>query len=305
MTINSFIVSLEFDDERLDKYINQVYETLSRSYIQTLIKDNYVKVNGIQITKVSFRIKFDDTVELTIPNPITLDIEPQDIPLDIVFEDEDIILINKPKNMVVHPSAGHYRDTLVNALMFHCKNNLSSMNGVLRPGIVHRIDKDTTGVIVACKNDYSHNFIAEQLKIHSINRIYNAIVYNNLLEDTGEINAPIGRHPQERKKMAINYKNGKNAITHYKVIERLSNRYTHIECKLETGRTHQIRVHLSSIKHPLLGDTIYGSQKNEFNLNGQTLHARILGFIHPRTHKYVEFEAPIPEYFEELLTKLR
>ena len=223
--------------------------------------------------------------------------------LDIIYEDRDIILINKPKGMVVHPAAGHYSGTLVNGLMDHCRDELSGINGVLRPGIVHRIDMDTTGVIIACKNDFAHNHIAEQLKEHSISRRYIAIVHGNLKEDEGTVNAPIGRHPTDRKKMAVNYKNGKEAVTHYHVLSRYGN-YTYIECRLETGRTHQIRVHMASLGHPLLGDRVYGPARCPFpSLQGQTLHAELLGIVHPRTGEYMEFHAPIPPYFEELLKR--
>ena len=231
------------------------------------------------------------------------EIVPEDIPLDILYEDHDVILVNKPKGMVVHPAAGHYTGTLVNALMFHCKEDLSGINGVLRPGIVHRIDMDTTGIIIACKNDLAHNSIAAQLKEHSITRRYQAIVHGALKDDEGVIDEPIGRSPKDRKKMAVNYNNGKSAVTHYKVLTRFKD-FTHIECRLETGRTHQIRVHMASIGHPLLGDAVYGPAKCPYKLQGQTLHAGILGFVHPRTGEYMEFSAPLPEYFEELLRKL-
>lgn len=230
--------------------------------------------------------------------------EPQDIPLDILYEDEDLIVVNKPKGMVVHPSAGHYTDTLVNALLYHCKDQLSGINGMMRPGIVHRIDQNTTGSLVVCKNDFAHNSLAEQLKDHSITRRYRAIVHGVLKEEEGTIDQPIGRHPIDRKKMAINLKNGKRAITHYRVLERFQ-KFTYIECELETGRTHQIRVHMSSIQHPILGDDVYGPSKCPYHLQGQTLHAMVLGFIHPRTGAYLEVTAPLPLYFEELLSKLR
>ena len=228
----------------------------------------------------------------------------RDIKECIVYEDDDIILVNKPKGMVVHPSAGHYTGTLVNALMYHCSNNLSGINGVMRPGIVHRIDKDTTGIIVACKNDAAHISLSEQLKEHNITRYYYAICHNCFKEKEGTVDAPIGRHPVDRKKMAINYKNGKKAVTHYEVLENFRN-FAYIKCKLETGRTHQIRVHMASISHPLLGDNVYCNARCPFELEGQTLHAGVLGFIHPRTGKYMEFSAPLPEYFEKILDILR
>ena len=239
-----------------------------------------------------------------MPEAVEAEITAQEMPLDILYEDEDVILINKPKGMVVHPAAGHYEGTLVNGLMHHCREQLSGINGVMRPGIVHRIDMDTTGVLIVCKNDLAHNSIAEQLKVHSITRKYYAVVFGSLKDDEGTIHAPIGRHPNDRKKMSINSKNGKDAVTHYKVLERFHG-YTLVECRLETGRTHQIRVHMASLGHPLLGDQVYGPAKQPFRLQGQTLHAGVLGFLHPRTGEYMEFSAPLPKYFEELLEKLR
>ena len=241
---------------------------------------------------------------MAIPDPQEPDIRPENIPLDILYEDQWLMVVNKPKDMVVHPSAGHLEGTLVNAIMAHCGENLSGINGVLRPGIVHRIDKDTTGALLICKEDTVHRNLAEQLKEHSIKRRYRAIVQGNLKEDEGTVDAPVGRHPTDRKKMAVNHKNGKNAVTHYKVLERFG-QATYIECRLETGRTHQIRVHMASLGHPLLGDTVYGSSKNPYHLQGQALHAMILGFVHPVTGEYMEFEAPLPDYFLKLLDKLR
>ena len=234
-----------------------------------------------------------------------LNVEPENIPLDILYEDDDLLVVNKPKGMVVHPAAGHSSGTLVNAVLYHCRGNLSGINGVLRPGIVHRIDMDTTGALVICKSDFAHQSLAEQLSVHSITRKYRAIVHGNLKEDEGTVRGAIGRHPTDRKKMAINERNGKPAVTHYRVLERFGN-YTYIECQLETGRTHQIRVHMASIGHPLLGDAVYGPKKCPVkNLQGQTLHAMVLGFIHPRTGAYMEFEAPLPEYFSNLLLQFR
>ncbi len=276
---------------------------ITRSYLQKLLKDGSVQMNGKPV-KASTKTAVGAVIALTIPEPEEPEILPENIPLDILYEDSDVILINKPKNMVVHPAAGHYTRTLVNALMYHCRGDLSGINGVLRPGIVHRIDKDTTGVLIVCKNDRAHNALAEQLKEHSITRKYRAIVCGNLKEDEGTVDAPLGRHPQDRKKMAIVRSGGKRAVTHYRVLERFGND-TYIECQLETGRTHQIRVHMASLGHPLLGDEIYGRAKSPFKLEGQTLHAMVLGFIHPTTGEYMEFEAPLPEYFEKLLEKLR
>ena len=290
--------------ERIDRYLAENFEDKSRSYLQKLIKDGQVKVNGKPV-KANYRLVFDDRVEIYMPEVKEPDIEPENIPLDILYEDKDVLLVNKPKQMVVHPAPGHYSGTLVNAIMYHCGNELSGINGVMRPGIVHRIDMDTTGSLVICKNDASHQSLSEQLKEHSINRIYEAIVHGNLKEDEGTVNAPIGRHPTDRKKMSIHAKNGREAITHYKVLERFGN-YTHIQCKLETGRTHQIRVHMSSIGHPLVGDMIYGPAKCPFsNLQGQTLHAKTLGFIHPSTTEYLEVNAPLPDYFVSLINRLK
>lgn len=242
---------------------------------------------------------------MLLPEPEELNVEPENIPLDILYEDDDLLVVNKPKGMVVHPAAGHSSGTLVNAVLYHCRGNLSGINGVLRPGIVHRIDMDTTGALVICKSDFAHQSLAEQLSVHSITRKYRAIVHGNLKEDEGTVRGAIGRHPTDRKKMAINERNGKPAVTHYRVLERFGN-YTYIECQLETGRTHQIRVHMASIGHPLLGDAVYGPKKCPVkNLQGQTLHAMVLGFIHPRTGAYMEFEAPLPEYFSNLLLQFR
>lgn len=296
-------ITPEMEGERIDKCISNYLESLSRSYIQKIIKDGKAYVNDA-VVKANYKVKVDDKVQFEIPDCEEPDIPPQDIPLDILYEDKDILIVNKPKDMVVHPAPGHYEGTLVNAIMFHCKDELSGINGVLRPGIVHRIDKDTTGSIIICKNDEAHRKIAQQLKEHSITRKYRAIVYGRIMEEEGTVNAPIGRHPTDRKKMAINEKNGKPAVTHYKVLERF-NKYTYIECQLETGRTHQIRVHMTSIGHPLLGDEVYGNAKCPFKLEGQTLHAMTIGFIHPTTGEYVEYEAPLPEYFEHLLQILR
>ena len=296
--------SNEYKGLRIDKFLSEQNPDYSRSYIQKLIKEGQVSVSG-KAVKSNYKIDGSEEIVLLIPEQIVPDILPENIPLDILYEDQDLIVINKPKGMVVHPAAGHYSGTLVNALMYHCKDDLSGINGVMRPGIVHRIDQNTTGSLLVCKNDYAHNFIASQLKVHSITRKYRAIVHGNIKEDTGTIDAPIGRHPIDRKKMAIEPRNGREAVTHFQVLERFGN-YTYIECQLETGRTHQIRVHMSSIHHPIVGDDVYGPAKCPFSgLQGQTLHAQVLGFTHPRTKEYMEFSAPLPEYFKSLLQKLR
>lgn len=288
---------------RIDKYLAETAGQLSRSYIQKLLKQGRILVNG-KAVKASYVVEDEDVLSMDIPEAVEPEIEPEAMELDILYEDDDVILINKPKGMVVHPAAGHYSHTLVNGLMYHCLGNLSGINGVLRPGIVHRIDMDTTGVLIVCKNDMAHNSIAAQLKEHSITRRYQAIVHGVIKEDEGSIEAPIGRHPVERKKMSINYNNGKPAVTHYKVLARFKD-FTHVECRLETGRTHQIRVHMASIRHPLLGDCVYGPARCPVpGLTGQTLHAGVLGFIHPRTGAYMEFSAPLPDYFSKLLRTL-
>lgn len=302
--ILDFLVEQEEGGLRIDRYLAEAQEDLTRSYLQKLIAEGRVKVNENTV-KANYKVNDGDMIKLILPPPVDLDLKPENIPLDIVYEDKDIIIINKRKGMVVHPAAGHYSNTLVNALLYHCKDELSGINGIMRPGIVHRIDMNTTGVLVACKNDKAHQCIAEQLKVHSITRKYNAVVFQPFKELTGTVEAPIGRHPVDRKKMAVNHKNGKHAVTHYQLLENLGGRYAHIECTLETGRTHQIRVHMASIGHPLLGDELYSNNKSNFSLEGQALHARVLGFIHPATGAYVEFEAPLPAYYEELLNKLR
>ncbi len=289
--------------ERLDKFLAEQMSELSRSHIQKLIRDGNVTVN-LRAVKSNYKVSIGDCVQIEVPEPEMLDILPENIPLDILYEDDDILVVNKPKGMVVHPAPGHRSGTLVNAILYHCKGNLSEINGVIRPGIVHRIDMNTTGSLLVCKNDKSHRILAEQLKIHSITRKYHAIVYGSLKEDSGIVDAPIGRHPIERKKMSTKVSNGRDAVTHYKVLERFGN-FTYIECQLETGRTHQIRVHMASIGHPILGDEIYGPAKCPYKLEGQTLHAKILGIIHPSTGEYMEFDAPLPEYFQKLLEKLR
>ena len=304
MQTESFEVQIEQEGERLDIFLSTIYPDFSRAFFQKLIKNQKVWVND-QNQKASFPVHTDDLVKIEIPDAVETTIVPEDIPLDILYEDQDLLIVNKPKGMVVHPSAGHYTGTLVNAIMYHCKDSLSGINGEIRPGIVHRIDMDTTGSLIVCKNDEAHVDIAQQIKEHSVNRIYVGIVCGNVKDDEGTIEGPIGRHPIERKKMAINEKNGKPAITHYKVLERFGN-YTYMQFKLETGRTHQIRVHMASIGHPLLGDALYSSNRSTFkNLQGQTLHAQTIGFIHPKTGEYMEFSSPLPEYFKKLLSILQ
>jgi len=289
-------------NKRLDVFISEKLEGKSRSYVQGLIEEEKVKVNE-KLKKSNYKLKLNDLVIVDVPEVTALEIEKEDIPLDILYEDNDVIVINKPQDMVVHPAPGNYSGTLVNALLYHC-NDLSGINGVVRPGIVHRIDKDTSGILVIAKNDNAHNRLAEQLKEHSMMRTYYALVEGKLKEDSGTINAPIGRHPVERIKMAVVKNNGKEAITHYKVLERF-NHYTLVKCNLETGRTHQIRVHMAYIGHPLVGDTVYGFKKQKFKLQGQVLHAKELGFIHPATNEYMKFTSNIPKYFEDLLENLR
>ncbi len=296
--------SEETGERRIDQYLSDHTE-FSRSYIQKLIKSEHVTVNGDLINKVKIPVCFGDEIRVEIPDLEPLDIKPEKMDLDILYEDADLLVVNKPKDMVVHPAAGHMEHTLVNGLLYHCQGHLSGINGVMRPGIVHRIDKDTTGTLVVCKTDMAHQSLAEQLRVHSIRRIYDAITYNNFTEDKGTIDTYIGRHPTDRKKMAVLPDGkGKRAVTHYEVIDHLDHKLNHIQCQLETGRTHQIRVHMAYINHPLLGDTIYGpaKQKGYENLQGQTLHARIIGFVHPVTNKYMEVEARLPEYFEKLVT---
>lgn len=298
----SFLVDASCEGRRIDLFLAEQVEGQSRSYLQKLVKEGAVLVDGAPV-KSNYKVKPGSQVCLTLPEPVELAVEARPMDLDILYEDEDVILINKPKGMVVHPAAGHGDDTLVNGLLYHCKGNLSGINGVLRPGIVHRIDKDTTGVLVVCKNDMAHNSLAEQLKVHSITRAYRAIVHGVIREEEGTVDAPIGRHERDRLKMAVNERNGKPAVTHYRVLERFRS-FTYIECRLETGRTHQIRVHMASIGHPLLGDELYGPSRCPYSLQGQTLHAMVLGFVHPRTGEYMEFTAPLPEYFRKLLEKL-
>lgn len=295
----SYQIGVGEDAERLDVWLAAAVSGLSRSYIQKCIKDGQVSVNE-KPAKAGYRLRVDDEVSFLIPEAVEPKVAAEDIPLAVLYEDEDVLVVDKPKGMVVHPAPGHLNGTLVNAVLWHCKGQLSGINGVLRPGIVHRIDRDTTGSLIVCKNDQAHRKIAEQLKEHSLNRTYRAIVHGVLEDEAGTVDAPIGRDERDRKRMAVNEKNGKAAVTHYQVLKRFRD-YTYIECRLETGRTHQIRVHMTSIGHPLLGDEVYGARKTLFHLEGQTLHAHKLGFLHPGSGVYVEVEAPLPAYFEHLL----
>ncbi|MCR5602988.1 MAG: RluA family pseudouridine synthase [Lachnospiraceae bacterium] len=302
MTDYSFVCGDDISDQRIDRCIADMYEDFSRSFIQKLIKEEKVYVNG-RTVKSSYRVSEGDRVSFSTPEPVLPDILPEDIPLDILYEDKDVLVVNKPKGMVVHPAPGHYTGTLVNALMFHCGDELSGINGIMRPGIVHRIDMDTTGSLLVCKNDKAHLKIAEQLKEHSITRIYTALTHGVIKDDEGTVNAPIGRSEKDRKKMSVNYRNGKPAVTNYRVIRRFE-KFSLVECRLETGRTHQIRVHLSSIGYPVVGDELYCPYKPPCSLQGQTLHAGVIGFIHPTTGEYMEFSAPLPEYFEMLIKRI-
>lgn len=287
---------------RLDAFLAESIEGQSRSYIQKLIEQEQVLING-KSSKSNYKLRANDRVEVQIPDPVPLEVKAEDIDLNIVYEDEDLIVLNKPQGMVVHPAHGNYSGTIVNALLSHC-DNLSGINGVMRPGIVHRIDKDTSGIIVIAKNNDAHVSLSEQLKEHSITRRYNALVEGRLKHENGTIDTMIGRNPKDRKEMAVVARNGKRAVTHFKVLEAFDS-FTFIEAQLETGRTHQIRVHMAHIGHPIVGDPVYGYKKQRFETNGQLLHARVLGFVHPRTGQYMEFEAPLPDYFEKILDKLR
>lgn len=302
MEKHCFTADIEHEDQRIDRYLTEMLPEQSRSFFQKLIRDGFVMVNHI-IVKVNYRLKTGDIIEIDIPDAVPTEIVPENIPLDILYEDDDLLIVNKPKGMVVHPAVGHSTGTLVNAIMYHCQRNLSGINGEIRPGIVHRIDKDTTGSLIICKNDEAHRNIAEQIKEHSVTRRYVGVVAGTFSEESGTVEGAIGRHPNDRKRMTINEKNGKPAVTHYRVLQTLKGA-SFMEFELETGRTHQIRVHMASISHPLLGDTVYGNSKNPYKLQGQALHARTIGFIHPTTGEYIEVSAPIPEYMTELVRKL-
>lgn len=303
MNLEEIIIEEEFEGERIDKFLAEEFEDLSRSYIQKLIASENIMVNE-KIVKANYRLLKGDVLKINIPESEEAKIIPEKMDLDIKYEDQDIIIVNKDKGIVVHPAPGNYSGTLVNGLMEHCKD-LSGINGILRPGIVHRIDKDTSGLIVVCKNDTAHRFLAEQFKDHTVERAYYALVHGIVNEPMGRIEAPIGRSDKDRKKMAVTFKNSKEAVTNYKVLERFSQGYTLIECTLETGRTHQIRVHMAYLNHPLVGDYTYGPKKKDFEIKGQVLHAYKLGFIHPATQEKIVFESEIPEDFKETLNYLR
>ena len=299
----NFVVSQESVGERIDRWLVENVESLTRSSVQRLIDEECVLVNQKATTK-NYKLRLGDVVDLYTPELKELDVEAEEIPLDIVYEDEHLLVVNKPKGMVVHPAAGNYSGTLVNALMAHCKGSLSGINGVMRPGIVHRIDKKTSGLLIVAKSDAAHVGLAEQIKVHSFTRIYEAVVCGNLKDDSGTIDAPIGRHPVDRKKMCVTEKNSKNAVTHYEVLARY-NGFTHVRVKLETGRTHQIRVHMSYIGHSVAGDEVYGPKKPLKELDGQCLHAKVIGFEHPITREYLEFESELPKYFSDFILKLK
>lgn len=286
---------------RIDKFLTERLDGATRSYVQKLIENGCVTVDSSAV-KPNYKLRDGQTVSVVIPEAKSIDVKAEDIPLDIVYEDEHLLVVNKPQNMVVHPAAGNYEGTLVNALLHHCGDSLSGINGVIRPGIVHRIDKDTSGLLLVAKDDITHNGLAAQIKEHSLTRKYIAIVHGNFKQEDGTVDAPIGRHPTDRKRMCITEKNSKNAVTHYRVLQRFGE-YTFVECRLETGRTHQIRVHMASIGHPVLGDKTYGVKREKYNLSGQLLHAKLLGFVHPVTGQYMEFETKIPERFSKFLNK--
>lgn len=298
--MNEIKLVCEAGNERIDAFI-AANTDLSRSRAASLIEEGRVTLNGA-LTNKKAKLKAGDCVLVTVPDAVPLEVVAEEIPLDVVYEDDDMLVVNKPKGMVVHPAAGNYDGTLVNALLSHCEGSLSGINGVMRPGILHRIDKNTSGLLMVAKNDFAHTHLAAQIKEHSFTREYEAVVHGNLKNDSGTVNAPIGRHPVKRKQMAVTDKNSKEAVTHYTVIERFGD-FTHIRCRLETGRTHQIRVHMSYIGHPIAGDDVYGPKKAAGGLNGQCLHAKKVGFIHPKTNEYMEFESELPDYFQNFLKK--
>lgn len=303
--ISSYIISVEGDlaGERIDKVITVKCELNSRSAAQKLLEEGAVKVNGIIVTK-NYKVRQSDKITVQVPEAKELEIKAENIPLDVRYEDSDLLVVNKPKDMVVHPAAGNYDGTLVNALLYHCKGSLSGINGVIRPGIVHRIDKDTSGLLIVAKNDFAHIHLAEQIKAHSFTRQYQSVVYGKIKNELGKIDAPIGRHPVDRKKMTVTTKNSKNAVTHYELVEQFDS-FAHVRLTLETGRTHQIRVHMAYIGHPVAGDPVYGPKKVIEYLGGQCLHAGLIGFKHPRTGKYIEIESELPEYFTDFIRRIR
>ena len=302
MTKLEFTADQTDSGKRIDSFLADNTEEMTRSAVQKLIEEGSVEVNG-KVPAKNYKLRSGDHICLSIPEPKLPEAKPENIPLDIVFEDDDLLVVNKPKGMVVHPAPGNYDGTLVNALLYHCGDSLSGINGVLRPGIIHRIDKDTSGLLIVAKNDFSHKLLAEQIKEHSFTRKYQAVVVGNIKDDRGTINAPIGRHPTDRKKMTVTQKNSREAVTHYRVIERYKG-YTHVELTLETGRTHQIRVHMAHIGHPVAGDTVYGGKKYLASLNGQCLHAYYISFVHPVTGETLTLSAPLPEYFTDFLGRL-
>lgn len=302
MQVLQFSVTEEEEGLRLDKFLSLRADELTRSAAEKLIGEGNASREGKTLDK-SFRVSVGDVIELSRPDPVALEVKPENIPLEIPYEDDDLLVVNKPKGMVVHPAAGHWEGTLVNALLAHCGNSLSGINGVMRPGILHRIDKDTSGLLIVAKNDFAHQKLAEQIKVHSFTRIYEAVVHGNLKEDEGTVDAPIGRHPVDRKKMAVTQKNAKNAVTHYQVLARYPG-FTHVRLRLETGRTHQIRVHMAYLGHPVAGDEVYGPKKPVPGLAGQCLHARVIGFRHPRDGRCLEITSDLPKYFTDLLDRL-
>lgn len=298
-----YIVDDELQGLRIDRVVVLLEPSLSRSSVQRLLDEGYIQINGRQVSK-NYKTKFSDKIHLTLPDPVSAEIAPKNIPIDIVYEDDDLLVVNKPKGLVVHPAPGHYDDTLVNALMYHCGESLSGINGEIRPGIVHRIDKDTSGLLMVAKNDASHIHLAQQIKEHSFHREYQAVLLGNLKEDIGAVDFPIGRNPNDRKKQCVNGLHARDAQTSYAVLARYRF-FCHVKCVLQTGRTHQIRVHMAALGHPVAGDTIYGGEKNDFGLRGQCLHAAVLGFVHPTTGRYMEFEAPLPRYFTDFINKIK
>lgn len=295
-------IAVEEAGQRLDKLLARHLPDLTRSALQRLLEEGHVSIGGVCVSK-SYKPKAGENVQVEVPKPVPLIAQPEEIPLEIFYEDDDLLVVNKPQGMVVHPAAGNYTGTLVNALLAHCGESLSGINGVIRPGIVHRIDKDTSGLLIVAKNDFAHQHLAEQIKLHSFTREYEAVVHGRVKEEEGTVDAPVGRHPTERKRMAVTEKNSRNAVTHYRVLERYPG-YTHLRLRLETGRTHQIRVHMAYLGHPVAGDPVYGPKKGAPGLQGQCLHARLIGFVHPRDGRYIELESPLPPYFTDFLKRI-